>query len=159
MNNKMNNNNKVKNSLPYLILFGVVIFVLIILEFQGNDVKTLTTGELLKELKNDKVTEIIITPNSNESIYYVEGKLDGYKENQSFKTKVITEEIVNVIEYVEENEIEEYTAKSDPGSSTFLYIIVNVLPFVATIFIAYILFSTGYYLLSSRFWLYFRLID
>jgi len=141
MNNKMNNNNKVKNSLPYLILFGVVIFVLIILEFQGNDVKTLTTGELLKELKNDKVTEIIITPNSNESIYYVEGKLDGYKENQSFKTKVITEEIVNVIEYVEENEIEEYTAKSDPGSSTFLYIIVNVLPFVATIFIAYILFK------------------
>ncbi len=138
MNNK---NNKVKNGLPYIILFGVIVFILIILEFQGSDVKTLTSGELLKELKNDKVTEIVVIPNNNESVYYVEGKLDGYKENESFKTKVIKEEITNVLGYVESNNIEEYVTESDPGSSTFLYVVVNVLPFVFTIILAYVLFK------------------
>ena len=136
-----NNNNKMKNSLPYLILFGVIAFVLLTLGLQGSDVKELTSGELLKELKSDNVTEITITPNSNESIYYVEGKLEGYKENESFKTKIIPEEIVNVISYVESNDIEEYVTESDPGSSTFLYILVNVVPFVLTILIAYVLFK------------------
>jgi len=136
-----NNNNKMKNSLPYVILFGVIAFVLLTLGLQGSDVKELTSGELLKELKNNNVTEITITPNSNESVYYVEGKLEGYKENESFKTKIITEEIVNVIEYVESNDIEEYVTESDPGSSTFLYILVNVVPFVLTIVIAYVLFK------------------
>ena len=139
MNN--NNNSKVKNSLPYVILFGVIAFVLLTLGLQGSDVKELTSGELLKELKNNNVTEITITPNSNESVYYVEGKLEGYKENESFKTKIITEEIVNVIAYVESNDIEEYVTESDPGSSTFLYVVVNVLPFVLTIVIAYVLFK------------------
>ena len=111
-----NNNNKMKNSLPYVILFGVIAFVLLTLGLHGSDVKELTSGELLKELKNNNVTEITITPNSNESVYYVEGKLEGYKENESFKTKIITEEIVNVIEYVESNDIEEYVTESDPGS-------------------------------------------
>ena len=137
----MNNKSKTKNSLPYLILFGVILFILIVLEFQGNDINKLTSGELLKELKNDKVTEIIITPNSNESVYYVEGKLEGYKENESFTTKIITEEIINVIEYVEKNEIKEYKTESDPGSSTFLYIVLNVMPFVLTIVLAYVLFK------------------
>ena len=138
MNNK---NNRFKNSLPYVILFGVIVFILIILEFQGSDIKNLSSGELLKELKNDKVTEIVITPNSNESVYYVEGKLEGYKENESFKTKIIPEEITNVIEYVESNDIEEYVTNSDPGSSTFLYIVLNVMPFVLTIVLAYVLFK------------------
>jgi len=137
----MNNNNKAKNSLPYVILFGVIAFVLLTLGLQGSDVKELTSGELLKELKNDNVTEITITPNSNESVYYIEGKLEGYKENESFKTKIITEEITNVIGYVESNDIEEYVTESDPGSSTFLYILVNVVPFVLTIVIAYVLFK------------------
>ena len=137
----MNNKNKVKNSLPYIILFGVIAFVILTLGLQGSDVKELSSGELLKELKNDKVTEITITPNSNESVYYVEGKLEGYKENESFKTKVIPEEIVNVIDYVEDNDISEYVTESDPGSSTFLYIIVNVVPFVLTIVVAYVLFK------------------
>ena len=83
-----NQNNKVKNGMPYMILFGVVIFVLIVLQFQGTKVNELTTGELLKELKENKVAEITVTPNSGESVYYVEGKLKEYGENESFKAKI-----------------------------------------------------------------------
>ena len=134
-----NQNNKTKNSLPYLILASVVIFVLIVLQFQGNKVYELTTGELLKELQNNNVTEITITPNSNESVYYVEGKLKDYKDTESFSAKILDNEQIN--EYVIANEIAKYDTKSDPGSSTFLYILVNVLPFVLTIFVGYILFK------------------
>jgi len=136
-----NQSNKVKNTMPYLILLGVVIFVFIILEFQGDVVNKLSTGELLKELKQNNVTEIVVTPNSNESVYYVEGKLDDYKANESFEAKIIAEDVSLISEYVTKNNIEKYNTESDPGSSTFLYIIVNVLPFVLTIFVGYILFK------------------
>ena len=134
-----NQNNKTKNSMPYLILASVVIFVLIVLQFQGNKVYELTTGELLKELQSNNVIEITITPNSNESVYYVEGKLKDYKDSESFSAKILDNEQIN--EYVIANQIAKYDTKSDPGSSTFLYILVNVLPFVLTIFVGYILFK------------------
>ena len=137
--NNTQGNNKIKNSFPYLILVAVIIAIILILELQGSSVKTLTTGELLKELKENNVTEILITPNSNESVYYVEGKLKDYKETESFKTKIISEEILAITEYVEENNIKEYDTKSDPGSSTFLYIVVNILPFVLVVVFGYIL--------------------
>jgi len=136
-----NQNNRAKNTMPYLILVSVVVFILLILQFQGNTVNKLTTGNLLKELRENNVTEITITPNSNESVYYVEGKLEGYKKTESFKAKIIAEDITTISEYVTKNNIEKYDTKSDPGSSTFLYIVVNVLPFVLTIVVGYILFK------------------
>ena len=136
-----NQSNRIKNSFPYLILLAVIAFVLIVLEFQGNTVKNLSTGELLKELSNNTVTEITITPNSNESVYYIEGKLKDYKEGESFKTKVISEDVGVISNYVKENEISKYNTNSDPGSNTFLYIVVNVLPFVLTIILGYVLFK------------------
>ncbi len=133
------NNNKFKNSFPYLILAAVVLFVIVILGFQGTSVKELKTGELLQELKNNNVTEIAITPNSNESVYYVEGKLKDYKEGESFKTKIVPSEVSVITDYVTLNDISEYDTNSDPGSSPFLYILVNVLPFVLVIIFGYIL--------------------
>ena len=136
-----NQNERMKNTLPYLILGGVIALVLIVLQFQGTKVNELSTGDLLKELKNGKVTEIVITPNSNESVYYVEGKLEGYKEKESFKAKIITEDVLSISEYVKENEIEKYNTKSDPSSNTWVYILVNVVPLVLILFFGYALFK------------------
>ena len=133
------NNNRMKNTFPYIILCGVIVAILIIVTLQGNKVNELTTGELMQNLKDNNVTEILITPNSNESVYYVEGKLKGYKETESFKTKIIEGEVAQVTEYLTKNDIEEYDTKSDPGSSAFLYILVNVLPFVVVIIFGYVL--------------------
>ncbi len=137
--NTPKNNNRMKNTFPYIILCGVIVAILIIVTLQGNKVNELTTGELMQNLKDNNVTEILITPNSNESVYYVEGKLKGYKETESFKTKIIEGEVAQVTEYLTKNDIEEYDTKSDPGSSAFLYILVNVLPFVVVIIFGYVL--------------------
>ncbi len=137
--NTQKSNNRMKNTFPYIILCGVIAVILIIVTMQGSKVNELTTGELLKNLKDNNVTEIMLTPNSNESVYYVEGKLKGYKETESFKTKIVEEEVANITDYVTKNDIKEYDTKSDPGSSAILYIIVNVLPFVFVIVFGYIL--------------------
>ena len=134
-------NNAVKSFFPYFILFIIIIATLFILNMGGKKVNELTTGELLTALEQKEVTEITIMPKSSESVYYITGKLDGYKENESFEARVVEAEVDNILTLTEENEIEEYKTESDPGSSPVLYIIVNVLPLVLLIIISYVLFS------------------
>ena len=80
-------------------------------------------------------------PKSSESVYYVSGKLDGYKTNETFEVKVVEDEISNITNYVKDKNIKEYKTESDPGSSALLYIFVNVLPLVVLVVISYVLFS------------------
>lgn len=141
MNIKSNKNDRFKNILPYVILFCVVVFVFAALNFQGNKVNELSTGKLITELKENNVTEITVTPKSNESIYYIEGKLEGYKKNESFEAKVVSTELENVLALIKENKVEKYETKSDPGENMLLYIIVNVAPLVLLVLAMYFIFT------------------
>ena len=140
MTNKKNSS-LMKNIFPYFLLGLVICATFIILDYKGNKVNELTTGELLKAVEKDSITEITIMPKSSESVYYVEGKLENYKENESFKAKVIEAEIDTITKYINENDVETYKTESDPGSSSILYIIVNVLPLVIIVIASYFLFS------------------
>ena len=140
MNVKQKQNDSFKNLLPYVVLAMVVLVVVFALNMQGSTVNELTTGELMTELQENNVTEIAITPKSDESIYYVEGKLEGYKETESFTARVVGSELDNVLALIEENNIEDYDTNADPGSSPFLYILVNVLPLVLLVVVMYFLF-------------------
>jgi len=141
MNMRMNKNDSMKNFLPYMILFGVVLMVFAVLNMQSVKVNELSTGELIKALQDDKVTEVKVTPKSSESIFYITGKLEDYKKNESFTAKVVSNQLSNVILLIENNEIEEYETDPDPGESAFLYIIVNVLPIILVVIAMYFLFS------------------
>ena len=134
-------NNTVRNTFPYLVLFVVIALVLFILGRGTNKVNKLATGELIKALEENKIVEITIMPKSSESVYYISGKLEGYKDNESFQAKVVEAEIDNISKYVKDKKIEKYKTESDPGSNAFLYIIINVLPLVVLVVISYILFS------------------
>ena len=140
MNVKQKQNDSFKNLLPYVVLAMVVLVVVFALNMQGSTVNELTTGELMTELQENNVTEIAITPKSDESIYYIEGKLEGYRETESFTAKVVGSELDNVLALIEENNIEDYDTNADPGSSPFLYILVNVLPLVLLVVVMYFLF-------------------
>ena len=134
MNVKTKRNDNFKNFLPYLA--GVIAIVLFALNMQGTKVHELKTGELISELKENNVTEITVTPKSNESIYVIEGKLENYKKTESFQAKVVGTELDTVLSL-----IKEYDTNSDPGENVFLYILVNVLPLVLMVVIMYILFT------------------
>ena len=130
----------VKNFSPYVVLFIIIGVIFVVLHFQGSSVHELTTGKLLSNLENNNVTEITLTPKSSESVYYVEGKLSDYKENESFKAKVVEEEVAKITYYINENNIDNYDTNKDPGSSAILPILVNVVPIVIMCVIAYFLF-------------------
>ena len=140
MNTKPKQNDNFKNILPYLVLGFVVIIVIFALNMQGSTVNELTTGELINELKEDNVTEITVTPRSNESIYYIEGKLEGYSETEYFTARAVGTELDNILALIDTNEVAEYDTNADPGENMFLYIIVNVLPLVLLVVVMYFLF-------------------
>lgn len=140
MNVKPRQNDNFKNFLPYLVLIGVVLVVIFALNMQGTKVNELSTGELITELKEDNVTEITVTPKSDESIYYIEGKLEGYSSTEIFSAKAIGSEVDNILALIDANDVEEYDTNSDPGGSVFLYILVNVLPLVLLVVAMYFLF-------------------
>ena len=134
-------NNTYMAMMPYVIV--AVVLVALLFFMGGNDVKVheFTTGELIQNIKEEKVTEITITPKNSESVYYIEGKLDGYEKGESFKAKVISEEIETVTDYAKEQSIKEYVTNKDPGSNNFTYIIVNILPIVVLVVVAYYMFT------------------
>lgn len=134
-------NNAVRNFFPYLILLIIIGATFLFLNLGRQKVNKLTSGELIAALKEEKVTEITLMPKSSESVYYVSGKLDGYKTNETFEVKVVEDEISNITNYVKDKNIKEYKTESDPGSSALLYIFVNVLPLVVLVVISYVLFS------------------
>ena len=102
---KKNNQNTMKNLFPYLILVVVIFVVLSVLNIGRTKVNNFTTGELLNEISNKSVTEITITPSGEENVYYVEGKLSSYGENEKFKATVVEAELNNVIKYAETNNL------------------------------------------------------
>ncbi len=135
-------NNSYMSMLPFVIVFCVFIIALIGINYKQPKVNDLETGELIQAIKDHNVTEITITPKSSESVYYIEGKLDGYGENESFSTKVVSEEIDTIITYAEEQNIEKYDTKKDPGSNNALYLIITgVLPIVIVVGVAYFMFN------------------
>ena len=134
----MNKKNVKKGMLPYVILLGVIIVVAYIIAFGNTKVNELTYDKLLSEIKDGKVTEIVITPHSNEGTYVITGKLDGYEEKESFKTTTpLTDSIVNQIVSINPSVDYKLDTDSDPGSSPILFILVNILPIVLIVGIGY----------------------
>ena len=131
----------VKTSLPYVILLLIILAAVFFYNNATTEVHELTTGELVSKINEEKVTEITIMPKSSESVYYIEGKLDGYKKNESFTSKVLSGDLNNVIEYANKHSLNLYDTKKDPGSSTILYVIVNVVPIAILVIAAYFLFT------------------
>ncbi len=141
MNVKRNKSDNFKNFLPYLVLAGVILIVIGALNMQGTKVHELKTGELISNLEENKVTEVTVTPKSNESVYYIEGKLKGYKKTESFESKVVTSELDSVLDLIKENNVKKYDTKSDPGENMFVYILINVMPLLLLVVVMYFVFT------------------
>ena len=137
---KKNNQNTMKNLFPYLILVVFIFVVLSVLNIGRTKVNNFTTGELLNEISNKSVTEITITPSGEENVYYVEGKLSSYGENEKFKATVVEAELNNVIKYAETNNLKVYETNPDPGSISWVYILINVVPLVVLVGATYFIF-------------------
>ena len=134
----MKKKNVKKGLLPYVVLLMVVLFVTYVITFGGNKVNDITYDKLLIELREGNVTELVITPHSNEGTYVITGKLEGYGEKESFSTTApLTDSIISQIMSVNETVEYKLDTDSDPSSSTLLFLIINFLPIIIGVGLIY----------------------
>lgn len=138
---RKNNANTIKNLFPYVVLIVVIFIVLSVLNMGRNVEHQLTTGELMDAISNKTITEITVTPKGDENVYYIEGKLNNYKENETFQSKVVEADLSSVVKYAESNNLKVYETKSDPGTFSWMYVLVNVVPLFLLVGVTYFLFS------------------
>ena len=86
----MNVNKKVvkKGLLPYVFLFLVMLGVIYFVSVANQKVNVLTYDEFMTSLEDKQVEEITVTPRERAQVYEIAGKLDNYKENESFFVRV-----------------------------------------------------------------------
>ena len=132
--------NAIKQFMPYLVLLVIITAMLLLYGGSATKVHELNTGEFLKYISDNKVTEMTITPKSDESVYYITGKIDGYSDKETFSVKVVSEQLSTVTSYAETHNLNLYDTNKDPGSNLLPVIIMNVLPIIVIVAGGYVLF-------------------
>ena len=96
MNIKKNKNGL--NLLPNTLLAVVVICAYLFLGTLGVSTNELTHTELMKEMSAGKVNEMTVTPKMADGIYIITGKIEGYKEGETFTVTVpYTDKVISDI--------------------------------------------------------------
>ena len=125
----------------YLGLAIVILGIFYFMNALNNKVNTLTYSEFLKDIKENKVTELVITQDASKGIYTLTGKEKEYNENETFNVSgVLSEETLKQIEEAIGDQEIEIKVKNDPQSSLWLFFAVNILPLLLIVgvgFIAY----------------------
>ena len=124
-------NKNIKRTIsPYLALIFIIAVVYLI-SGMGSKVNKLTYSEFQKNLSNNKVVELSISPNSEGSTYNIEGKLKGYDKNEYFYVVApLSDDTLNYINTMQEKNKFDLEVSADPASSTLMKFIVNVLPYI-----------------------------
>ena len=138
----MNKKTVKKGLLPYLFLLVVILGVMYFFNMANQKVNVITYNDFVNAANDKKITEIVIIPKSNASLYQVEGKMEGYAEGETFILKVpYSDEVMEQIIVLQQHANFKMDAKADPDSSTFLLFLINVLPMVLLVGAAFFFIS------------------
>ena len=128
------NKNMKKSLFPYVFLFIFIIICLFLVNGNSVKVNEITYDEFIKNMNNNEIKELTITPKTRSNLYYVEGKLKGYKENEKFTLYLPqSDEFISKIVTGESDYGFSIDVKQDPEAASWLLIVVNVLPYVILI--------------------------
>ncbi len=123
-------NSITKNLTPYLLLLLVLAVVLYVFRVANIKKHDITYIEFVKYLEKEEVESLEITPKSSESVYYLKGKLEKYKDNEEFDLIVpFTDSVVEDILTESNNQQIDLKINKEP-SNLWLNLIFNFLPIV-----------------------------
>ncbi len=131
-----------KQSVPYAILFIVIIGVLLFFNLSQYKVYEYSYDEFIKRLSEGEVTKLEITPKNGSGVYVIDGALKDYKSTESFRVNAPLSDTVleKVMKYVDEDDIEVIT-NANPENNGFVTVLINVVPTVLLIGATIWLFS------------------
>ena len=135
MNKNIINQKNVKKGL-------IIIGVFYVFNVMNTDVKNLTYNEFIGELNEGNIKNVTITTRDSAKTYEVTGTLKNAKKNQTFFARLpMSESVIEKIVDGSEKQNFKLETKADPDSSTFLVILINVLPFVLLVAFAFFFFN------------------
>ena len=123
-------NKKMKNNLyPYVFLLIFILVGIFIFSGFNSKVNELTYDEFMDSMTNGKIEELNIIPKTRTSTYEITGRLKDYKDNETFIIYLPhSDEFVSRIIESEEKYQFKLTTETDPEASSWLTIIIEVLP-------------------------------
>ncbi|NLC48197.1 MAG: hypothetical protein GX758_02435, partial [Tenericutes bacterium] len=133
---------KTINIMPYILLTIVVVGSYIFLNTIGTKINTLDYSTLTNELNRGNVEELYVTPRSGQGVYILTGKLKDYKKTESFTVTIpYTDTVISSIYQSAESQDLKVQTKTNPESSMWLTVVVNIVPIVIFGILIYIMFT------------------
>ena len=134
----MNKKKVQKTVVPYGFLVIFILGVLLFMNLTNNEIKKFTYNEFVKEISEKNIEELTIVPRRNAGIYEISGTLKDAKKGETFYLKApLSEEVISEI-LAADIKIE---TEADPSSSALLSFLVNVLPMIGLLVIAFLFIS------------------
>ena len=133
---------KSMNFMPYILLLAVITCSYIFLNTVGTKENKLNYTDLLKEIENEKVESIEVTPRPGSGVYEITGRLEGYGKGETFILTVpYTDTVISSLYDTAEAKDLKVKTNTNPENSAWLSILVNVVPIIIFGILIYMLFS------------------
>ena len=126
----MNRKDIRKSITPYVFLLIFIIGCLIAFNLFNSTIHELSYDDFIKDLNGGKITELVITPKVRTETYKLEGKLEDYKDNESFVLYLpFSDEFISKITDAKETTSNfDLKIENDPEASSWLAVLVDVVP-------------------------------
>ena len=124
-------NVKTNSMLPYVFLLFFIVACLIIVNMKNKIINELTASEFITNLNDSKITELKIITKVRSENYEVTGKLNDYKENESFILYLpISEEFMKKIVSAQSEQNFKLEIEKDPETSSWLNLLLEYIPII-----------------------------
>ena len=124
--------------LPYLFLFIAMLGIFYFFNIANKKVNVILYNEFVEKLDSGEIEELNLVARASGYTYEARGKLDGYKENETFFARLpLSDEVMKKIVAASDNQEFKLEVEPDPDSSTLLLVVVNVLPLVLLVGVAF----------------------
>lgn len=124
--------------LPYLFLFIAMLGIFYFFNIANKKVNVISYNEFVEKLDSGEIEELNLVARASGYTYEARGKLDGYKENETFFARLpLSDEVMKKIVAGSDNQEFKLEVEPDPDSSTLLLVVVNVLPLVLLVGVAF----------------------
>ncbi len=142
MNNNLDKKVIKKGLLPYLFLFIIMLGVFYGVNVFNKKVNDLTYNEFITKIDSGKVTKLNLVARGSGYVYEVSGTLKGYKDGETFEAILpLSESVMKKIVEASDEQDFKLEVSPDPESSSLLLILVNVLPIVLLVAVAFWFFN------------------
>ena len=142
MKKKVNQKTVRRGLIPYVFLFILMLGIIYVMNVLNTNVHEFTYDEFMEQLDKRKITELELVARGSGYTYEVSGVLSDYKENETFEaTLPLSEEVIKKIVSASDDQEFKLSVRPDPDSSSLLYILVNVVPILLFVGLAFWFFN------------------